>query len=159
MKGCVSQKNSYIVTDKLHADLDKIQKGCGGRWGEGRGVKKKKNHKRKKYGIIRSQSTLTCWGMPFPLHFKPLLLRFSTIATSSLPVCAGYPCPSWLLLGRRLPPMRDSVSLRDVLHCAGWLIPEVFCTLQPQPGHYSFAISSWLGREHRPKILVSPPRL
>lgn len=34
MKGCVSQKNSYTFTDKLYADLDNIQKGCGGRWGE-----------------------------------------------------------------------------------------------------------------------------
>lgn len=29
--------------------------------------------------------------MPSPLHFKPLLLRFSTTATSSLPVCTGCP--------------------------------------------------------------------
>lgn len=48
MKGCVSQKNSYIFTDKLHADLDNIQKGCGGRWGEGRGVKKKKKPQEEK---------------------------------------------------------------------------------------------------------------
>lgn len=34
MKGCVSQNNSYIFTDKLYADLDNIQKGCGGRWRE-----------------------------------------------------------------------------------------------------------------------------
>lgn len=89
MKDCVSQKNSYIFTDKLYADLDNIHKGCGGRWGKGR----KKNPKSKKYGIIRSQSTLTCWGMPFPPHFKPFLLRFPTIASASLPVCAGYPAP------------------------------------------------------------------
>lgn len=76
------------------------------------GRQRKKNPRSKKYGIIRSQSTLTCWGMPFPLHFKPLLLRFSTIATTSLPCLLRLPrvpagcCPA----GRRLPPIRDSVS-------------------------------------------------
>lgn len=64
------------------------------------GRRKKKNPSSKKYGIIRSQSTLTCWGTPFPLHFKPLLLRFSTIATTSLPVYSGYPVSQLAAGGR-----------------------------------------------------------
>lgn len=48
MKRCVSQKNSYIFTDKLHADLDNIQKGCGGRRGKAEEKKNPKSKKKKK---------------------------------------------------------------------------------------------------------------
>lgn len=63
MKGCVSQKNSYIFTDELYADLDNIQKGCRGRWGEGGGGKK--NPKGKNMESYAARACLPAGGCHF----------------------------------------------------------------------------------------------
>lgn len=96
MKGCVSQKNSYIFTDKLYADLDNIQKGCGGRWGKAGG---KKTPRVKNMELHAARAHLPAGGC----HFLYILNLYCSVLPP-LPPPASLsalvtPRPSWLLPG------------------------------------------------------------
>lgn len=155
MKCCVSQKNSYIFTDKLYADLDNIQKVCGGRWGKAEEKKNPKSKKNKNIELHKTRALLPARGCHFLciLHlscsFLAPLPPPASLSALVYPGQAGKASPhAWFSLLEGCAALCWVTHPRGILHITAPAGPLLTGNILPASG-----------REHRPKILVSPPRV